>query len=336
MEPYHVDLKPGSEPYHARAFPIPKAYEDTLKMEVDRLCELGVLKKVNRSAWGAPTFIIPKHDGTVRFISDFRELNKRILRHPFPIPKIQDLLQKLQGFRYGTSLDLNMGYYHIELDLATKELCTIVLPWGKYEYQRLPMGLNTSVDLFQEKMSQLLIDLEYVRTYLDDILCLTKGTYKDHLEKLSRVFSRLREAGLKVNAKKCSWAQDTIEYLGYLISRQGIAPIPKKVEAIGRIQPPKNRRQLRSFIGMVNYYRDMWPKRSELLAPLTALTSATQKFEWREEHQKAFEDVKNAIIKDTLLAFPQFDQEFDIHTDASHLQLGSVITQNGKPLAFYS
>jgi hypothetical protein len=132
-EKLEIELKPGVSPYHAKAFPIPKVYEATLKMEVERLCKLGVLKWVNRSEWAAPTFIIPKKDSTVRFISDFRELNKRIKRKPFPIPKIQDLLLKLEGFTYGTSLDLNMGYYHIEFH--AKSLCTIVLPWGKYEYQ---------------------------------------------------------------------------------------------------------------------------------------------------------------------------------------------------------
>ena len=113
---------------------IPRAYELTLKMEVDRLVKVGILQKVNRSEWAAPTFIIPKKDKTVRFITDFRELNKRILRKPYPIPKIQDLLLKLEGFQYGTSVNLNMGYYHIELSHNSKKLCTIVLPWGKYKY----------------------------------------------------------------------------------------------------------------------------------------------------------------------------------------------------------
>ncbi len=118
-ELYDVELKPDAEPYHARPFPVPKVYEKTLKMEIDRLVKAGVLKKVNRSQWAAPTFIIPKKDKTVRFISDFRELNKRIKRKPFPLPKIQDLMLKLEGFQYATSLDLNMGYYHIELSPHT-------------------------------------------------------------------------------------------------------------------------------------------------------------------------------------------------------------------------
>ncbi len=121
------ELKEGVKPYHAKAFPIPKIHVNTLRTEVERLCRIGVLKKVNRSEWAAPTFIIPKKDGTVRFISDFRELNKRLRRKPYPIPKIQDLLVKLEGFMYATSLDLNMGYYHIELIPNPKKLCTIIL-----------------------------------------------------------------------------------------------------------------------------------------------------------------------------------------------------------------
>ena len=230
---------------------------------------IGVLKKVNRSEWAAPTFIIPKKDGSVRFISDFRELNKRIKRKPFPIPKIQDLLLKLEGFQYATSLDLNMGYYHIELSPDSKRLCTIVLPWGKYEYQKLPMGLSNSPDIFQEKMSTLFGDLEYVRTYIDDLLITTMSNWDDHLRHLEIVFHRLEKAGLKINAKKSFFGREKLEYLGYWITRNGIQPVSKKVEAIKNIAPPKTKRELRRFIGIVNYYRDMWIRRSDILAPLS-------------------------------------------------------------------
>lgn len=333
---HDLELKPDAKPYHARAYPIPQVHVNTLKVEVERLCKIGVLKRVNRSEWAAPTFIIPKKDGTVRFISDFRELNKRIRRKPYPIPKIQDLLIKLEGFQYATSLDLNMGYYHIELSPASKKLCTIVLPFGKFEYQRLPMGLCNSPDIFQEKMSELMADLEYTKVYIDDLLCLTKGNLADHLEKLEEVFLRLRTAGLKVNAKKSFFARGELEYLGYWITRDGIQPLPDKVDAIHRIKAPKTKKQLRSFIGIINYYRDMWVRRSHVLAPLAQLTSKTTKWKWNEEHQKAFDDAKKIIAKETLLAYPDFNKPFIIHTDASHLQLGAVISQDKKPIAFYS
>jgi hypothetical protein len=130
MGAYDIQLQEGAKPYHARAFPIPYIHTATLKTEVNRLCDSGILKQINDSEWAAPTFIIPKKDGSVRFISDFRELNKRIVRKPYPIPKISDLLLKIEGFKYATSLDLNMGYYHIELSPNSQRLCTIVLPWG--------------------------------------------------------------------------------------------------------------------------------------------------------------------------------------------------------------
>ena len=335
-EQYDIELKPDAEPYHARAYPIPKSYEKTLRMEVERLCKIGVLKQVNRSEWGAPTFIIPKKDKTVRFITDFRELNKRIKRKPYPIPKIQDLLLKLEGFMYATTLDLNMEYYHIELSPGSKKLCTLVLPWGKYEYQVLPMGLSNSPDIFAEKMGTLMQDLEYVRTYIDDLAVLTTGDWKDHLEKVEEVLKRLRDAGLKVNIRKSFFGKPEVEYLGYNITRKGIKPDQKKVDAIFQIAKPTGKRDVRRFIGMVNYYRDLWIRRSHVLAPLTKIAGASAKWQWTEKEQNAFDTMKEIISKETLLAYPNFSQPFDIHTDASHTQLGAVISQNGIPIAFYS
>ena len=333
---YNIELRDDAKPYHAKAYPIPKVHLDTLKLEVERLCKIGVLKRVNRSEWAAPTFIIPKKDGSVRFISDFRELNKRIKRKPYPIPKIQDLMLKLEGFQYATSLDLNMGYYHIQLNPASRKLCTIVLPFGKFEYQRLPMGLSNSPDIFQEKMMDIMQDLEYVRAYIDDLLCITTGSFEDHLLKLEEIFKRLQKAGLKVNANKSFFARGELEYLGYWITREGIQPVQKKIAAIQNIAEPKNKKELRAFIGIVNYYRDMWVRRSHLLAPLARLTSKTVKWQWGDKERQSFNDMKRVISAETLLAYPNFNEEFVIHTDASHYQLGAVISQKGKPIAFYS
>jgi len=139
---------------------------------------------------------------TVRTISDFRELNKRIVRRPFPIPKISTTLQELEGFTYATALDLNMGYYTIRFDPRAVEMFNFIFPWGKYSYQRLPMGYAGSVDISQAEMMKLMEALEYVRAYIDDLLVITRGTLEDHLEKLREVHRRLRGAGLKLNAAK--------------------------------------------------------------------------------------------------------------------------------------
>ena len=300
-EPVSFELKEDAKPFAGRAFPVPHIHLETLKKEVERLCEIGVLEWQPASEWASPTFIIPKKQGTVRFISDFREVNKRLKRKPFPIPKIAHVLQELEGFTYATQLDLNMGYYTIRLDPDASKICTIILPWGKYSYKRLPMGIAGSPDIFQAKMSELMAQLEYVRTYLDDLLIISKGSYEDHLQKLAVVLERLKKAQLRVNAPKSTFAQQEVEYLGYILTREGIKPHPSKVQAILAINPPTNVKQLRSFLGCVQYYRDMWEKRSEMLAPLTDLvsecgvTKATKKsgtkkkpFYWSDRHQKSF------------------------------------------------
>jgi hypothetical protein len=208
---------------------------------------------------------------TLRTITDFREINKRIVRRPYPIPKISTTLQELEGFTYATALDLNMGYYTIRLDQKAVEIFTIIFPWGKYSYMRLPMGFAGSADIFQAEMMVLMESLEFVEAYIDGLLVITKGTLEDHLENLREVLRRLHDAGLKVNAAKSFFCTRKIEYLGYILARGGIKPQQKKVQAILAINPPNNVKELRKFLGMVQYYRDMWTKRSEMLAPLSDL-----------------------------------------------------------------
>ena len=231
-KPYDIKLKPDAEPYHGKHFPVPFIHELMFKKEFDWLEALNVIKKVNCSQWGAPKFIIPKKDITVRFISDFRELNKRILRQPYPIPKIQDLLLRLEGLRYGTTLDLKMGYYHIELSDKSKELWKIVTQWGKYKYQRPPMGQCNSSYIFQEKMSELFVGIDTVRVYINKLLHVTKDSWTEHLTFLKEMFTRLQKAGLKVNARKSCFGAHKFDYLGYHVTRDGVVPIPKKVESI--------------------------------------------------------------------------------------------------------
>jgi len=336
-KPVHLELKKDAVPKHHKAFPVAKIHEATLKKELDRLCKLGVLKKNSDSTWAAPTFIIPKKNGTVQFISDFRYLNKCLVRKPYPIPKIADVLQKIEGLEWATSLDLNMGYNTVHLDLYSQQLCTIVTPWGKYQYLRLPMGVNVSPDVFQEKMSSLMQDLEYVRTYLDDLLVISNGSFEEHLQQLGKVLQRLRRAGLKINAEKSSFFAPEIEYLGYLLTKDGIKPVQKKIQAVLDLQPPTTLKELRSFLGMVQFYRDMWKQRSHILAPLTDLVGlGKKKIKWESKHQDSFDRIKKVLAKETILNYPKFDRPFDIHTDASDRQLGAVISQDGKPLAFYS
>jgi hypothetical protein len=186
-KPVSFQLKVGVSPYHGRAFPVPKVHKETIIKEVERLCQLGALERQPASEWALPSFIIPKKDKTVRFLSDFWEVNKRLVRTPFLIPKISMVrMQELEGFSYATALDLNMGYYTIRLDPDASKICTIIFPWGKYSYKRLPMVIAGSPDIFQGKMLELMESLEFVRAYLDDLLCISKLSLEDQPRKTRR------------------------------------------------------------------------------------------------------------------------------------------------------
>ena len=212
------------------------------KTEGNRLINIDLLKRKNNSKLQSPTFTIPKNNRTLRFISDVKELNKRIKRKPFPVPKIQDLLSKLEGFKYATSLDLNMGYYHIKLCPFSRKLCTIVLPWGKYEYHKLPMGLCSSQHIFQKKINELFNGLEYIRTHIDALLIISNESFEDHISKLDKVLSKLNQKGFKVSAEKFFFARNGLEYLGFRITKQGIMPLPDIVEAIKNIAVPTTKK----------------------------------------------------------------------------------------------
>jgi Reverse transcriptase (RNA-dependent DNA polymerase) len=279
----------------------------TTKREIQRFCDLGILKRDHDSEWAAATFIQPKKTGDVRVLTDFQRLNQSLKRRPFPLPKISDLLQKLEHFQYATAIDLSMGYYHIPLDEAAQRLCTTILPWGKYRYMQLPMRVNVAPDIFRSIMMEILGDLELVRVYMDDILIVSNGTFNDHMQKLEKVLKRLEDKGFRANVRKCYFAKGELEYLGYWLTCQGIQPQPKKVEAILRLSALQNRRQLRHFLGMEKYHRDVWQRRSHSLAPLTTLTAKEVPWKWGKEQQEAFEEIKKVIGKETMLAFPRFD-----------------------------
>jgi len=335
-----AQVKPNAEPYHCqRPIRIPHVHLETLRKEVERLVKIGVIEPVsaaNAGPWCAPSFIIPKKDGRVRFITDFRQLNKWILRRPWPLPHISDLIQDIGQYKYVKALDLSMGYYHFQLDESLSEMTTFMLPWGLYKYKRLPMGLNLSPDYFHEKLSRLFLDMSFVRVYIDDILIFSNGTFEDHTTMVAQVLQRLKDKNLAVSALKSFWAVEEVDYLGFRLKPEGVKPQPRKVKAITKIEAPRTKKQLRHFIGLVNYYRFMWKKRSHLSAPLSEMKGKTKTFEWTEECERAFKEMKKIVSQEVMLSFPDYTKRFQLYTDASDLQLGAVLMQGNKTLAFFS
>ena len=298
---------------------------------------IGVLEKCGRAEWISGTFIIPKKDNRVRWITDFCALNKHLIRKHYQLPRIADLLAKRNGYKFLTKLDISMHYYTFALDEASRALCTISTPFGLYRYLRLPMGILVASDIAQELTERVLQDIEDLSSYMDDIAAFSDN-WPNHLHLLRTILRRLEENNFSINPRKCEWVvQETEDFLGHWLTPHGIKPWRKKVDAILAIQPPTTLKQLRAFIGMVTYYRDMWLRRSHILSPLTDLLkrhAKHSKLEWPPACDAAFKRMKALIASDALLAYPDHNQPFDIETDASNLQLGAVIKQNGRPVAY--
>jgi Reverse transcriptase (RNA-dependent DNA polymerase) len=199
MAPISLNLiVAGSKQVDARPYTVPRSVEQQLRKEIARVVKIGVLEADHTSEWASSTSAIAMKNGTIRVASALRKLNSFLQHHPFPIPKIGDMIRSMEGFTFATARDLNMGYYHAD----AQKRCTIIFPCGKYKYKRLPMGIKIAPDVFQNVMSKLTQDLEYVKTYLDDLLTLTNSSFADHLTKLEMVLARLSTAGMRVNTSK--------------------------------------------------------------------------------------------------------------------------------------
>ena len=330
----HLELKPDAKPFACRPYPIAQVNRKVFKDELDRLCDIGVLSRVGPSEYLSPSWGIPKKDGRIRFITDFRKLNAMLKRKVYNLPIIQDILKRRNGYTYFTKIDVSMQYYTFELDEESQKLCTTCTPWGNYSYQRLPMGIKESPDIAQQYMESIFRDMEDLEVYIDDVGIFSK-TWEDHLTTINKVLHILQNHNFTVNPLKCEWGVKETDWLGYWLTPQGLKPWKKKIQAILNMQRPADMTQLRSFIGGINFYRDMFPARSHMLAPLTSQVGK-KKLNWSPECNAAFQKAKAILAKDAFLQYPDHNKDFHIYCDASNLQLGAVIIQNGRPVAYYS
>ncbi len=210
----HIDIDPNAKPVHSRLYPVPQIHLKTFKKELNHLVRIGVRVAQQESEWVSPSFIIPKKDSKVYLISNLCQLNKVIRRKQYTLPIITDILRKHSEYKFFTKLDVNMQYYTFELDKESQDLCTIVTPFGKYKYMRLPMGLKCSPDIAQAAMENVLSDIKDANVYINDVGAFSND-WDHHVNLLATILPWLRENGFTINPLKCEWAAKETDWLGY-------------------------------------------------------------------------------------------------------------------------
>ena len=269
---FHIELQPGSTPQKKGLYRMSPPELVELKKQLSELLEAGFIRP-SSSPWGAPVLFVSKKDGGLRLCIDYRALNRLTIKNGYPLPRIDDIFDQLNGAKFFTKIDLRSGYHQIRLAATSAALTAFRTRYGHFEFTVLPFGLTNAPGSFMSVMNHIFQDFldKFVIVYLDDILIYSK-TIEEHTEHLKNVLMRLREQKFYGKLSKCDFAVNEVEYLGHIISSNGISVEKEKVKAISEWPRPKSKRDVQSFLGLVNYYRRFIKSCSRIAKPLTLLT----------------------------------------------------------------
>lgn len=340
---HRIDIIPGSAPINIRPYRIAVSQYKEMESQVQKWLSLGIIQR-SRSAYNAPLVLVKKKsdDPTEvkwRLCVDFRKLNEITIKVASPVPRISEILDRLGRSKWYSCLDLASGYHQVLM--AAPDRCKTAFSLGNnhFEFLRMGFGLATAPATFIALINIVVEGLDNVLVYLDDIIIFAESI-EQHNKMLVAVLERLQKHNLSLQPEKCKLLLTEVNYLGHRITRDGITIEERSISAVKTFPIPKNAKQVRSFVGFANYYRQFIQDFAERTKPLTNLTKKNVKFVWSPECQLAMEYLIKQITSSPILQAPDFEKEFILTTDASNFAIGAVLSQgeigSDKPIAFYS
>ncbi|GBG65822.1 hypothetical protein CBR_g53793 [Chara braunii] len=324
---HRIEIEPGSRTPKGAVYRMSPKEVEELCRQLDELLEKGWIRP-SSSSFGAPVLFVPK-EGELRMCIDYRGLNAITIKNVEPLPRIGDLLDRVQGCRYFSKIDLRSGYHHIEVHPDDQYKTAFRTRYGHYEFIVMPFGLTNAPATFQRCMNDLFTPWldRFVVVYLDDILVFSK-TLEEHEGHQQQILSKLRESHFKINPKKCEWAKTQVLYLGHVLDGDGIPPEDSKIASIRDWPTPKTLTELRSFLGLANYYRKFVRNFSTIAAPLRRLLKKEAIWKWDQDCTSAFKKLKKALIEYPVLKVVDPSLPFVVTKDASQYGIGVVLQQD--------